>query len=101
MLSYEIDGVFPEFDEPIMKMTFSFIKSNLDRDRAKWIEKSETNKKNGSKGGRPKKVQQDEQINDELPEEQISTANAESSSESPDAETATLKQNFFSKYGNI
>ena len=41
MLSYEIDGVFPEFDEPILKMTFSFIKSNLDRDKQKYLEKCE------------------------------------------------------------
>ena len=58
MLNYEIDGVFPEFDEPIMQMTFSFIKSNLDRDMQKFLEKCEKNAENGKKGGRPPKIEQ-------------------------------------------
>ena len=54
MLDYEIDGVLPEFSEPIMKMTFSFIRSNLDRDMQKYLEKCRKNAENGAKGGRPK-----------------------------------------------
>ena len=55
MLSYEIDGVLPEFSEPIMQMTFSFIRSNLDRDMQKYLEKCRKNAENGAKGGRPPK----------------------------------------------
>ena len=54
MLDYEIDGVLPEFSEPIMQMTFSFIRSNLDRDMQKYLEKCRKNAENGAKGGRPK-----------------------------------------------
>ena len=106
MLEYEICGVFPEFDEPILQMTFSFIKSNLDRDMQKYLEKCEKNTENGRKGGRPRQNQSNEHVNistanTELPEEQTTAEGVEYSSESPDAETAALKQNFFSKYRDI
>lgn len=38
----------------MLKMAFSFIKTQLDRDREKYEKKCEKNKENGSKGGRPK-----------------------------------------------
>lgn len=101
MLNYEIDGVLPEFDETIMKMTFSFIKSNLDRDREKYFKMCKTNKENGGKGGRPPKNQSDEQ-NDEQTDttdeqkEQTNTANAEYS-QSQDNETVKRKAEFYSK----
>ena len=101
MLSYEIDGVFPEFDEPIMQMTFSFVKSNLDRDMQKYLEKCEKNTENGRKGGRPRQNQSDEQ-NDEQTDttdeqrEQTNTANAEYS-QSQDNETVKRKAEFYSK----
>ncbi len=56
MLDYEINGVLPEFSEPIMQMTFSFVRSNLDRDREKFIERCQKNAENGKKGGRPSKT---------------------------------------------
>lgn len=101
MLDYEINGVFPEFDEPIMQMTFSFIKSNLDRDMQKYLEKCEKNTENGKKGGRPRQNQSNEQVNistanTELPEEQTNTANAEYS-QSQDNETVKRKAEFYSK----
>lgn len=92
MLEYEIDGVLPEFDEPILKMTFSFIKSNLDRDKQKYLEKCEKNTENGKKGGRPRQDKQNEQY-----EEQTNAANAEYSYESEDNETAAKKAAFYSK----
>lgn len=95
MLEYEVDGVLPEFDETIMKMTFSFVKSNLDRDRKKWVKMCKTNKENGSKGGRPKS-KSDEEINDELPEEQTTAENVECSSS--DDETTRKKAEFYSKF---
>lgn len=85
MLEYEVDGVLPEFDEPILKMTFSFIRSNLDRDREKWVKMCKTNKENGDKGGRPRQGQQNEQQ-----EKQTTT-------ESEDGETAARKAAFHSK----
>lgn len=90
MLEYEVDGVLPEFDEPILKMTFSFIRSNLDRDREKWVKMCKTNKENGGKGGRPR--QQNEQY-----EEQTNAANTEYSYESEDSETTARKAAFHSK----
>lgn len=85
MLEYEIDGVLPEFDEPILKMAFGFIKSNLDRDRQKFFEKCEKNTENGKKGGRPRQGQQNEQQ-----EKQTTT-------ELEDGETAARKAAFHSK----
>lgn len=90
MLEYEVDGVLPEFDEPILKMTFSFIRSNLDRDKQKWVKMCKTNKENGGKGGRPR--QQNEQY-----EEQTNAANTEYSYESEDSETTARKAAFHSK----
>lgn len=90
MLEYEVDGVLPEFDETILKMTFSFIRSNLDRDREKWVKMCKTNKENGGKGGRPR--QQNEQY-----EEQTNAANTEYSYESEDSETTARKAAFHSK----
>lgn len=91
MLEYEVDGVLPEFDETIMKMTFSFIRSNLDRDREKWVKMCKTNKENGDKGGRPRQVQQNEQQ-----EKQTTTESVEYSS-TEDDETAAKKTEFHSK----
>lgn len=48
------DGI--EYDlEPIIKMAFSFIKADLDRNKEKYNNIVERNKINGSKGGRPSK----------------------------------------------
>lgn len=51
---YEKTREVPEL-EGILKMAFSFMKTQLDRDREKYQAKCEKNKENGSKGGRPKK----------------------------------------------
>lgn len=101
MLDYEINGVFPEFDEPIMQMTFSFIRSNLDRDKEKWVKMCKTNKENGGKGGRPPKNQSGEQVDTTEEQEQNNTTNTEYSSQTLDDETAELKRNFISNFGNI
>ena len=98
MLSYEVDGILPEFDETIMKMTFSFIKTNLDRDRAKFFERCSKNSENGKKGGRPRK--QNEQIDNTS-----STANEASSSQSQPLndsdDTQKRKRHFSQTYGNM
>lgn len=54
IIKYEKTQEEPELDG-MMKMAFSFIKSQLDRDREKYNNKCEKNRENGAKGGRPKK----------------------------------------------
>ena len=39
----------------MLKMAFSFIKTQLDRDREKYQARCEKNRENAKKGGRPKK----------------------------------------------
>ncbi len=101
LFGYEIDRVVPEFSEPIMKMCFSFVQSNLDRDMQKYIEKCEKNAENGKKGGRPKK-QQDERINsadsvvDENDEKPF-----QSQSLNNDDDTEKLKKRFLQTYKNM
>ena len=57
-IKYEKSGEEPKLDG-MLKMAFSFIKTQLDRDRDKYNKKCEKNKENGAKGGRPKKKQED------------------------------------------
>lgn len=59
IMEYEINRIEPTDLKGMSKMAFSFIKSNLDRDRQKYEEKCKKNKENGSRGGRPRKNQTD------------------------------------------
>lgn len=54
IIKYEKTGEIPELDG-MLKMAFSFIKTQLDRDREKYNQKCEKNRENAKKGGRPKK----------------------------------------------
>ena len=54
IIKYEKTGNVPEL-EGMLKMAFSFIKTQLDRDREKYNKKCEQNRENAKKGGRPKK----------------------------------------------
>lgn len=54
IIKYEKTGEIPDLDG-MLKMAFSFIKTQLDRDREKYNKKCEKNKENAKKGGRPKK----------------------------------------------
>lgn len=54
IIKYEKTKDIPKLDG-VLKMAFSFIKTQLDRDRDKYVAKCEKNKENGAKGGRPKK----------------------------------------------
>ncbi len=58
IIKYEKTREIPQL-EGIVKMAFSFIKTQLDRDREKYKAKCEKNKENGAKGGRPRKNQKD------------------------------------------
>lgn len=59
IIKYEKTGEITKL-EGMTKMAFSFIKTQLDRDREKYNKKCEKNKENGRKGGRPKKEQKQE-----------------------------------------
>ncbi|MFR8116871.1 MAG: DUF6291 domain-containing protein [Clostridia bacterium] len=58
IIKYEKTGEITELDG-MVKMAFSFIKTQLDRDREKYQAKCEKNRENAKKGGRPKKKQED------------------------------------------
>ena len=58
IIKYEKTQEIPEM-EGMVKMAFSFIKTQLDRDREKYNKKCEKNKENGTRGGRPRKNQMD------------------------------------------
>lgn len=55
IMKYEKTNEIPQLDG-ILKMAFSFIKTQLDRDREKYQAKCEKNRENAKKGGRPKKA---------------------------------------------
>ena len=54
IIKYEKTGNMPKLDG-MLKMAFSFIKTQLDRDRKKYNKKCEKNKENAKRGSRPKK----------------------------------------------
>ena len=54
MFDYEESGIIPNFSGALA-MAFSFIRSQMDRDREAYEEKCRKNTENGSKGGRPRK----------------------------------------------
>ena len=54
IIKYEKTGIVPEL-EGMLKMAFSFIKTQLDRDREKYNKKCEQNRENAKRGGRPRK----------------------------------------------
>lgn len=58
IMKYEKTGEQPELNG-MVKMAFSFIKTQLDRDRKKYKDKCEKNRENAKKGGRPRKNQKD------------------------------------------
>lgn len=58
IIKYEKTGEVPNLDG-MLKMAFSFIKTQLDRDREKYEARCEKNRENAKKGGRPRKNQKD------------------------------------------
>lgn len=52
---YHINGVEPTINSIAVKIAFSFLKQQFDRDIAKYQAVIDRNKANGSKGGRPRK----------------------------------------------
>lgn len=68
-----------------VRMAFSFIKSQLDRDREKYAEKCSVNKENGAKGGRPPKPKETETN----PDKPNGFSNNRSKAKKPDNDTVT------------
>ena len=57
IIAYAEDGTIPQPENNrVLGMMFLFIKNQIDRDYAKYIERRDTNRENGRKGGRPKKT---------------------------------------------
>ena len=59
IMLYEETGEIAELSG-MLKMAFSFIKTQLDKDRQKYEEKCEKNRENAKKGGRHKKQKENE-----------------------------------------
>jgi hypothetical protein len=57
LFNYEKTGETPDNLSDVASMAFSFIQTTLDRNREKYESNCERNRKNGAKGGRPKKEQ--------------------------------------------
>ena len=55
MFDYAESGSLPDFSGALA-MAFSFIRSQMDRDRAAYEEKCRKNAENGARGGRPSKT---------------------------------------------
>ena len=63
IFQYEKDGTEPKFIG-LLKMAFSFIKGNLNRDKQKYDKRCETSAINGKKGGRPSNKKPNEKPNE-------------------------------------
>lgn len=61
MFHYEKTGEVIDLD-PVSDMAFSFICSQMERDKKAYNEKCEKNSQNGAKGGRPKKSEKSERF---------------------------------------
>lgn len=55
LIDYSELGKLPELDGVAM-MAFTFIRSQMDRDSEKYLNRCDSNRENGKKGGRPKKA---------------------------------------------
>lgn len=82
---------FPEL-EGAAAMAFSFIEAQLERDRKAYDKKCETNRENGSKGGRPKKNPEDPVENEEPKETQENPTKPFGFSGFPEIPTETEKE---------
>ena len=54
IFAYEATGKLPELKDAALKMCFSFVKNQLDRDREAYEARCQANRENGVRGGRPK-----------------------------------------------
>lgn len=83
IIEYEKTKEIPNLDG-IVKMAFSFIKGQLDRDREKYDEKCRKNRENGLKGGRPKKeFEEKPAVNSETENNQMVNSETEGLEQKP------------------
>lgn len=83
IIEYEKTKEIPKLDG-IVKMAFSFIKGQLDRDREKYDEKCRKNRENGLKGGRPKKESEEKpEVNSETENNQTVNTETEGLNQKP------------------
>ena len=72
---YESEGEVGVEMSPVAAMAFSFIRSNMDRDRAEYEEKCAKNRANGKRGGRPRKEdpkeEKEETVEETVKEEEL------------------------------
>lgn len=80
IIRYEKTKEVPKL-EGMLKMAFSFIKTQLDRDREKYQAKCEKNRENGSRGGRPKKKQTETEKPNGFKENQMDAKKADNDNE--------------------
>ncbi len=55
MYRFSVNGTEPEFDDPMLKMLFSVVRGQLERDAEKYAETCKKRAESGHKGGRPPK----------------------------------------------
>lgn len=55
LMNYSESGIEPDFTDPMLKMVFSFLASQIRRDADKYAETCKKRSENGKKGGAPKK----------------------------------------------
>ena len=55
VFDYVEDRTEPNFEDGMLKLSFSMLKAQLERDLLKYKKRVEVNQENGAKGGRPKK----------------------------------------------
>lgn len=70
LLRYGADGTEPTLTGA-ERMAFTFIRRELDRQKAKYLARSEVNKANGAKGGRPSKNQEKQLLYEETKKNQM------------------------------
>lgn len=71
LIAYQQDGTLPDFKKGSgLSLAFKFIKSKMDRDNSKYEEICEQRKAVGKKGGRPKKSEVEEDIQEPCEDEQ-------------------------------
>lgn len=65
IFAFQIDGVSPEFDDPMLALMWDFIGDQFSRNAEKWAQTCERNRVNGAKGGRPRKPKKTERFLEE------------------------------------
>lgn len=61
LLYYAKTGKEPKLEKALLPI-WALLKGQHDRDRVKYVERCETNRRNGKKGGRPRKDKGDEPL---------------------------------------